>query len=103
MYAKRFFYKDPDGDHFPDTFAGSEEIYELDLDYLFKETPGSIIDVRWNAPPFLNVTQGLPCFKTVCAKIRTPYPGSFKVTCKVTISRGSDLEMIVIPMVIKVY
>ena len=103
MYAKRFFYKDPDGDHFPDTFAGSEEIYELDLSHLFEETAGSIIDVIWNASPTLDVTQGFPCFKSVCAKIRTPYPGSFRVTCKVTISRGPESEMIVIPMVIKVY
>ena len=106
MKIKNFFYEEADGIHFPDAFAGSEEVYQIDFSRFLKEEGAYLDDTLWEVDAGLKLMKNYICpdaAHTACVEIGTPFPGSFNLRCLARIVKGSQHERIVVPMVIRVY
>lgn len=106
MKFHNFFYEEPDGLHYPDTFAGAEEVYEVDFSRFLDEEKGILVEVAWRVSSLLTlgatyVDMDNPTVAS--AVISTPFVGSHKVRCTATFDRKGVLEYLPIDLIIKVH
>lgn len=106
MKIKNFFYEEPDGIHFPDTFRGSEEVYEVDFTRFLRDESAVLLNVMWDVDARLGLVDTYPHeskSNVVCAVIRTLEPGSFMVRCTAELLHGQVSELVPVELRLKVF
>lgn len=105
MNIKEFFYNEPDGIHYPDVRVGTREILGVDFGRYLTELEGTLESFVWSFEPGITVVETYldPVNADVAlALIEAPTVGSFTITCKGTILRGTRRVILPVVLVLKV-
>lgn len=107
MYSKSFFYRDFDGVHYPDSQVGTKYIYGVDFRNYLNQQEGTLVSIDWNLEEGLEDHDEFmhPSIDDIALiNLKTPYPGSYTVTCVMTYTSYSAVEQeLPVPLIIKVY
>lgn len=107
MYTKSFFYRAFDGVHYPDSQVGMKYTYGMDFRNYLNSEKGTLLRVEWVLEEGLVGYTAFehPTFSDVSLiNVETPYAGSYTVKCNMHYSAYDGMEqMLVVPLIIKVY
>ena len=90
MSIKDFYYKEIDGDHFPDATLGSNLFYGLDFSCWLSNESDLIKSVTWNLPKGIQSEDSFMQGNKGIVKLKGEYPGSFIINC-VLVSEETQL------------
>ena len=100
---KNYYYKDIDGDHFPDATVGDELYYSILYSCWLNNEGDSLESVSWTVPDGLTLLEDTIEGGEVKAKIRSDRVGSFKIVCTLNTIEDTQTQTKNVPMILKVY
>ena len=81
MSIKDFYYKEIDGDHFPDATLGSNLFYGLDFSCWLNNESDLIKSVTWHLPKGVQSDDSFLQGNVGVVKLKGEHPGSFIINC----------------------
>lgn len=100
---KSYYYKDIDGEHFPDAIKGDELFYSIMFTCWLTNEGDSVSSITWAVPDGLTLMEDFIQGGEAKAKIRADRVGSFKVICTINTNEGTETQSKNVPMILKVY
>lgn len=100
---KDFYYSDVGGDHFPDTVIGSELLYTVNATCWLANENDSIVSAVWNAGAGLTILDSFIQEQYLVVKVRANSIGTHSLKCDLSTVEGSNTQLKVIPLLLKVY
>lgn len=100
---KKFIYKGVAGTHWPDAEAGDNLYYSLDLACWLNNEEDSLTGIQWFLPKGVTSDDSYVSGTEASIKLRTEYPGIYKIRCKVTSVDSGKEQSNVVPMLLKVF
>lgn len=100
---KNFYYKDIDGEHFPDASVGDELYYSILFSCWLTNEGDTLEGVTWTVSDGLTVLDEAIQGGEVKAKIRCERAGSFRVLCTLDTIEDAQTQTKNVPMILKVY
>lgn len=101
--VKDYYYKDIDGDHFPDTVVGSELYYTVDASCWLTQENDTITGATWEVGAGITLLDNFIQGTLLQVKLGALKVGSHSAVLTLTTTDNGNNQTKKVPMILKVY